>query len=97
MNKLLILLPLLLLAGCNNLATIANSVPPNSFDKITFGVTIGPFSHVTTLTGGEKQSNGEVKIQTAQGQTTFMGWGSSVDIVNLVVLPTAPAVTTAAK
>ena len=95
-TKLLIcLLPLL--SGCNNVASIANSVPPNSFDKISFGVSIGPFNHTTTLTGGEKQSNGEVKIQTAVGSTTFMGWGSSVDIVNLVVLPSTPAVTAAAK
>ena len=75
------------LAGCSSLQTTLSKVPPNSFDKIEFSVVWGPFNHTTTLIGGEKQSDGSVKIKSAMGMTTFMGWGSHAEATNLVIVP----------
>lgn len=75
------------LSGCESMQTTLAGIPANSFDKIEVGLTVGPFSHVTTLIGGEKQSDGSLKIRSAFGGTSVMGWGSHVEIENLTIIP----------
>lgn len=96
--KLIHFIPLLLLlSGCDSISTTLSKIPPNSFDKIEVGATYGPFYHVTTFLGGAKQTDGSMLLNSAIGQTTFMGWGSKVEITNLHLYPGQAILPTPAK
>lgn len=94
-----ILTPILLLASCllagclmtgcvsGDLAALQAKLPANSFDKITIKVGVGPFLHEATFVGGVKQLSGALAIKSVEGDTTFMGWGSHLEISNLEISP----------
>lgn len=81
------------LTGCmsGDLKKVAQTLPVNSFDRIELGLAIGPFTHTTILAGGDK-SGDTLRIKSVTGQTTFMNWGSHLEIVNAEVTLPAPPV-----
>jgi len=87
----LVSLPVLFSAGCTTIQRqvqdIAAALPPNSFDKIQVGVAIGPFTHTLTLLGGEKDTDGTMRVKNAEAETSWLNWGTKAEIVNLTVLP----------
>ena len=91
--KALICLLALGLSGCASLTNIVQKAPASSFDKVQLTLTIGPYTSDTTLLGGiYAPATKTLTLKTGTDSTTFMGYGTKVDVENLSINPVAPPV-----